>query len=110
MEIGMCLPVMIAKDAINPMIRWHGAPKASKYIFEKVEFDPETHCLAARVKVEWMKMTRKRLVRLLMAIGIHARDAQRLAWLANEKGIPYPMAFEIVLKAQLEDEEPEESE
>lgn len=104
------IKMIAARERINPRIRWHGAPKVRKHILEKVEFDQEMKCLAARVKVRWMKMTRKRFVRLLMAIGIHARDAYMLAGVAHERGIPYPMAFELVCKAATEDEEPEESE
>ena len=104
------IKMIAARERINPRIRWHGAPKVCKHILEKVELDPERHCLVARVKVRWMKMTRKRLVRLLMAIGIHARDAQDLARIANERDIPYPMAFEIVCGPAIGPDEPEESE
>jgi hypothetical protein len=104
--------MMALKDAIAPQIRWHGVPKTCKHTVEKVDFNPENGCLMARVKVSMMRLTRKRFIRVLMALGFKARDAHMIANEAMKRDLPYSLALEVLLRAGNEEEpkeEPEES-
>ena len=108
--------MMELKDAIAPQIRWHGVPKTCKHTVEKVDFNPENGCLMARVKVSMMRLTRKRFIRVLMALGFKARDAHMLANEALKCDLPYCVALEALLRDGNEEEaeekpkeEPEES-
>jgi hypothetical protein len=102
MELGMMYPLMDMK--INDKIRWHGVPKVKKFVLIKMEADLENKVMAAQIKVEPFKMTRKRFERVLMALGVHAIHARELSGIAKRIGIPYLLAFDAFCKAVNEKE------
>ena len=100
--------MLAMKEAYNPKIRWHGVPKICKHTVEKVDFNPENGCFMARIRVRWMKITRKRFIRLLMAMGVEAREA---GWYANEAkkiDIPYIVALSCFMEPESDEESQEE--
>lgn len=113
MELGVFLPVLIAKMAMNPKIRWDGVPKLNHQTLSKIIADPESGRIEVHVKVRWLKMSRRRFERMLMAIGVHARDAKEMADMARAKGCPYNEAFDVICKmaiGQVDEEQETEAE
>ena len=104
------IAMLVMKEAYNPKIRWHGAPKICKRTVEMVDFNPEDRCLVARIKVRWMKIARKRFIRLLMAMGVEAREAEWYANEANKRGVPYIAALSIFMEMENDEESEEEPE
>lgn len=101
MELGVFLPEAIAKDAINPRIKWDGAPRLNRQEMRGIEADPESGTLMVHVDVHWYKMSRRRFERMLMAIGVHAREAKEMADVARANGIQYNEAFDVACKLAL---------
>lgn len=93
---------------LNPKIRWHGVPKFMTHRVKMVEFDPESKMLMAQVEVNIRKISRKRLERIAMAMGIHARDAKFIADQAHQFGLEYKDALRALILAADETNELEE--
>ena len=98
MVLDVYLPAAIAKDAINPRIKWDGMPKLNRQELREIEENPVSKSILVHVDVRWYKMSRRRFERMLMAIGIHARDAKEMADVARANGFQYNEAFDIACK------------
>lgn len=110
MELGMMMPMMMAKEKINPKIKWHGTPNTVQITLVDEDIDLENKRIVVTAKVKRRKMSRKRFEHMMMAIGVCPRKTRVLADIAREVGTPYENAFEAtcVAVSMDEDETPEE--
>lgn len=74
---------------LNPNIKWHGAPRVfvKDAIRFDIIFDKETGNMKIKFSAMLRKMSRKRLVKMLMAHGLLPMSAKRLAEACNRKGL-----------------------
>lgn len=76
---------------LYPDIKWHGTPKVFKVKgFRVEEYDGE---LIATVNVTLKRMSRKRLVKLMMAHGMMPRHARSLAETITKDGWPHVATY-----------------
>lgn len=96
MELGMMMTMMMmmAKEKINPKIKWHGTPNTVQITLVDEDIDLENKRIVVTAKVKRRKMSRKRFEKMMMAIGVCARKAKGIAIIAREAGLPYEIAFE----------------
>ena len=99
--------MMVIKDAFNPKIIWHRAPKVKNITFERVELDEEHRGLVLHVRESRRKMTRKRFERMLMAMGMRARVAKIISREAARLELPYADTLDYFCKAAVKMREPE---
>lgn len=70
MELGMMMTMMMAKEKINPKIKWDGAPKTMSITLVGADIDLENKRIVVTAKVKRRKMSRKRFEHMMMAIGV----------------------------------------
>lgn len=81
---------------LHPDIKWHGTPKVFKVKgFSVAEADG---ALIATVNVKLKKMSRKRLVKLMMAHGMMPRLAKRFADMRTKDGWPHVATYVFVIE------------
>lgn len=81
---------------LHPDIKWHGEPNVFKVKgFSVEEVDG---ALIATVNVTLKRMSRKRLVKLMMAHGMMPRNARRLAEMSTKDGWPHVATYVFVIE------------
>ena len=81
-------------------IKWHGTPRVFKVKGCGVaEVDG---ALIATVNVTLKKMSRKRLVKLMMAHGMMPRDARSIAEMGTNDGWPHVATYVVVIESMHE--------
>ena len=81
---------------LHPDIKWHGTPKVFKVKgFGVAEVDG---ALIATVTVTLKKMSRKRLVKLMMAHGMMPRYARSFAEMSTKDGWPHVATYAFVIE------------
>ena len=106
MKIGM----MAATRVMNPKIEWHGSPQFMKIEVEVVDVDVERKQIAIKAKPKFRKISRKRFERIMMALGISARSARKIADESLRCNLEYKEALKVLMFALNEEDEPEEEE
>lgn len=84
---------------LHPDIKWHGVPKVQK--LERgsgVRVEKVDGALIVTVTVGPKRMSRKRLVKLLMAHGMMARSARSFAEMRTRDGWPHFVTYKFVVE------------
>ena len=81
---------------LHPDIKWHGTPRVFKVKgFGVAEVDG---ALIATVNVTLKRMSRKRLVKLMMAHGMMPRNARSFAEMFTKDGWPHVATYVFVIE------------
>lgn len=84
---------------LHPDIKWHGEPDIFRAdIFKVVGFEKIDGVAAVTVRVEPKRMSGKRLVKLMMAHGMGARNARSFAEMCTRDGWPHFATYKFVVE------------
>lgn len=84
---------------LNPDIKWHGVPLVQKLQSGSgVRVEKADGKLIVMVTVEMKRMSRKRLVKLMMAHGMMARNARSFAEMCTRDGWPHFATYKFVVE------------
>ena len=84
---------------LSPDIKWHGVPDVCRVdSFKVVGFEKIDGVAAVTVRFEPKRMSRKRLVRLMMAHGMMARNARSFAEMCTKDGWPHFATYKFVVE------------
>ena len=84
---------------LHPDIKWHGTPKAFKLDdHEPIKVEEIDGKLIVTVRTKPKRMSRKRLIKLLMAHGMMARNARSFAEMCTRDGWPHFATYMFVIE------------
>lgn len=84
---------------LHPDIKWHGTPKVMRVDgYRGIKVEDVDGALVATVTVTLKKMSRKRLVKLMMAHGMMPRYARSFAEMSTKDGWPHVATYVFVIE------------
>ena len=84
---------------LHPDIKWHGVPKVQKLKSGNgVKVEKADGGLIVTITVEPKRMSRKRLVKLMMAHGMMPRSARSFADMCTKDGWPHFATYKFIVE------------